>query len=45
MEELIHKNCGGEISVIWVYKEGYCEEVEFECRKCKKRFSYEAGFD
>jgi len=40
MKELTHTDCGGELDITWVYREGMDECVEFECRKCKAKFEY-----
>ena len=41
MEELVHRDCGGEIYIISVYKWDIDEVVEFRCAKCGKEFRYE----
>ena len=47
MKELTHTDCGGELSIVWVYKDddGHACEVEFECLKCKESFSYTEGLE
>ena len=46
MKELTHTDCGGELSITWVYtdKEGFIE-VQFKCSKCGLVFSYTEGED
>ena len=46
MEELVHKDCGGELDITWVYNDGHgAKEVEFTCLECGKVFSYMENFD
>ena len=44
MKELTHTDCGGELTITWVYAdEDGSIEVQFECLDCGVVFSYTEG--